>query len=144
MKITRRDIANYKLLGILLEKDKKKLERYIEKRPSCYSGKVYGSNQQFPYEPRGFTIDGCSEHEQVKMKEWEENCRIMEEQIKSDIEYLSQLEMEIDKVIADCKDVEDKAILEYTKEGLSQFEIADILCMERSNVSKRLSKYVDQ
>lgn len=39
MEITRRDIANYKLLGILLEKDKKKLERYIEKRPSCYSGK---------------------------------------------------------------------------------------------------------
>lgn len=32
----------YKLLGILLEKDKKKLERYIEKRPSCYSGKIMG------------------------------------------------------------------------------------------------------
>ena len=42
MKVTRKDIANYRLLGILLEKDKRKLERYIEKRPSCYSGKVYG------------------------------------------------------------------------------------------------------
>jgi len=78
MKITRRDIANYRLLGILLEKDRRKLQKYVEKRPSCYSGKVYGSNQQFPYEPRGFTIGGCSEHEQVKMKEWEENCRIMD------------------------------------------------------------------
>ena len=63
MEITRRDIANYKLLGILLEKDKKKLERYIEKRPSYYSGKVYGSNPQFPYETRGFTITGCAEYE---------------------------------------------------------------------------------
>ena len=49
MKITRKDIANYKLLGVLLEKDKQKLADYIEKRPSCYAGKVYGSNSQFPY-----------------------------------------------------------------------------------------------
>ncbi len=126
MKITRRDIANYRLLGILLDKDRRKLQKYVEKRPSCYSGKVYGSNPQFPYEPKGFTIDGCSEHEQVKMKEWEENCRIMEEQIKTDMEYLHKLEMEIDKVIADCKDIEDKAILEFTKDGMSQQEILTI------------------
>ena len=50
MKITRRDIANYRLLGILLDKDRRKLQKYVEKRPSCYSGKVYGSNPQFPYE----------------------------------------------------------------------------------------------
>ena len=41
MKITRKDIANYKLLGVLLEKDRQKLADYIEKRPSCYAGKVY-------------------------------------------------------------------------------------------------------
>ena len=144
MEITRRDIANYKLLGILLEKDKKKLERYIEKRPSCYSGKVYGSNPQFPYEARGFTITGCTEHEQQQMKKWEEDCRIMEEQIQSDIRYLNELEFAIDNVIANCKDIEDKAILEYTKDGLCQQEIAEIMCMERSTVSKRLSKYVSQ
>ena len=100
MEITRRDIANYKLLGILLEKDKKKLERYIEKRPSCYSGKVYGSNPQFPYEARGFTITGCTEYEQQQMKKWEEDCRIIEEQIQSDIRYLNELELAIDNVIA--------------------------------------------
>lgn len=63
MKITRKDIANYKLLGVLLEKDKQKLADYIEKRPSCYAGKVYGSNSQFPYEPRGFSVSGCNEYE---------------------------------------------------------------------------------
>ena len=136
MEITRRDIANYKLLGILLEKDKKKLERYIEKRPSCYSGKVYGSNPQFPYEARGFTITGCTEYEQQQMKKWEEDCRIIEEQIQSDIRYLNELELAIDNVIANCKDIEDKAILEYTKDGLCQQEIAEIMCMERSTVSK--------
>ena len=144
MEITRRDIANYKLLGILLEKDKKKLERYIEKRPSYYSGKVYGSNPQFPYEARGFTVTGCTEYEQQQMKKWEEDCRIIEEQIQSDIRYLNELELAIDNVRANCKDIEDKAILEYTKDGLCQQEIAEIMCMERSTVSKRLSKDVSR
>ena len=52
MKITRRDIANYKLLKVLLERDQRKLDRYIAKQPSTYSGKVYGSNPNFPYEAR--------------------------------------------------------------------------------------------
>ena len=63
MKITRKDIANYKLLKVLLEKDQKKLERYVANQPSAYSGKVYGSNPGFPYQPRGFTVTGCSDFE---------------------------------------------------------------------------------
>ena len=76
------------------------------------------------------------------MKEWEENCRIMEERIKTDMEYLHKLEMEIDKVIADCEDIEDKAILEFTKDGMSQQEIALKLRIDQSLVSRRIKKYV--
>ena len=68
----------------------------------------------------------------------------MEVKIQDDIRRLNELELAIDTMIANAKDVEDKAILEYTKDGLSQYEIADILCMERSTVSKRLTKYVSQ
>ena len=78
------------------------------------------------------------------MKDWEQKCREMEVKIQDDIRRLNELELAIDTMIANAKDVEDKAILEYTKDGLSQYEIADILCMERSTVSKRLSKYVSQ
>ena len=76
------------------------------------------------------------------MKEWEENCRIMEERIETDMEYLHKLEMEIDKVIANCKDIEDKAILEFTKDGMSQQEIALKLRIDQSLVSRRIKKYV--
>ena len=76
------------------------------------------------------------------MKKWEENCRIMEEQIKSDIKYLNELELAIDKVIAGCRDIEDKAILEYTKDGLSQQEIAFRMRIDQSVVSRRIKKYV--
>lgn len=142
MKITRKDIANYKLLGVLLEKDRQKLADYIEKRPFCYAGKVYGSNPKFPYEPRGFSVSGCNEYEIAQMKEWERKCREMEIKVQEDIERLKNLTIGIDRLIADCTDLEDKMILECTKDGLSQQQIARKVGLERSVVSKRIKKYV--
>ncbi len=142
MKITRKDIANYKLLGVLLEKDRQKLVDYIEKRPSCYAGKVYGSNAEFPYEPRGFSVSGCNEYEIAQMKEWEQKCREMEIKVQEDIDRLKNLTIGIDRLIADCTDLEDKMILECTKDGMSQQQIARKVGLERSVVSKRIKKYV--
>lgn len=142
MKITRKDIANYKLLGVLLEKDQQKLADYIEKRPSCYAGKVYGSNAEFPYEPRGFSVSGCDEYEMTQMKEWERKCREMEIKVQEDINRLKNLTIGIDRLIADCTDLEDKMILECTKDGMSQQQIARKVGLERSVVSKRIKKYV--
>ena len=142
MKITRKDIANYKLLRVLLERDQRKLERYIANQPSAYSGKVYGSNSEFPYQPRGFTVTGCSDFEIEQLKDWEQKCREMEVKIQDDIRRLNELEMTIDTVIANAKDIEDKMILEYTKDGMSQQQIAFKLGMERSTITKRLKKYV--
>lgn len=142
MKITRRDIANYKLLKVLLERDQRKLDRYIAKQPSTYSGKVYGSNPNFPYEARGFTAGGCTDTEIRQRKEWDLKCREMEVKIQDDIRRLNELEVAIDTVIANAKDVEDKAILEFTKDGMSQQEIALKLRIDQSLVSRRIKKYV--
>ena len=142
MKITRRDIANYKLLKVLLERDQRKLDRYIAKQPSTYSGKVYGSNPNFPYKARGFTVCGCTDTEIHKRKEWDLKCREMEVKIQDDIRRLNELEVAIDTVIANAKDVEDKAILEFTKDGMSQQEIALKLRIDQSLVSRRIKKYV--
>ena len=135
MKLTRKDIANYKLLKVLLERDQRK-------QPSTYSGKVYGSNPNFPYEPRGFTVGGCTDTEIHQRKEWDLKCREMEVKIQDDIRRLNELEMAIDTVIANANDVEDKMILEYTKDGMSQQQIAFKLGMERSTITKRIKKYV--
>lgn len=142
MKLTRKDIANYKLLKALLERDQRKLDRYIAKQPSTYSGKVYGSNPNFPYEPRGFTVGGCTDTEIHQRKEWDLKCREMEVKIQDDIRRLNELEMAIDTVIANANDVEDKMILEYTKDGMSQQQIAMKVGLDRSVVSKRIKKYV--
>ena len=142
MKLTRKDIANYKLLKVLLERDQRKLDRYIAKQPSTYSGKVYGSNQNFPYEARGFTVGGCTDAEIRQRQEWDLKCREMEVKIQDDIRRLNELEMKIDTVIAECSDIEDKAILEYTKDGLQQKEISELVGIERSAISRRIKKYV--
>lgn len=142
MKITRRDIANYKLLKVLLERGQRKLDRYIAKQPSTYSGRVYGSNPNFPYEARGFAVGGCTDTEIHQRKEWDLKCREMEVKIQDDIRRLNELEVAIDTVIANAKDVEDKAILEFTKDGMSQQEIARKLRIDQSLVSRRIKKYV--
>lgn len=142
MKLTRKDIANYKLLKVLLERDQRKLDRYIAKQPSTYSGKVYGSNPNFPYEARGFTVGGCTDAEIRQRQEWDQKCREMEVKIQDDIRRLNELEMAIDTVIANAKDIEDKMILEYTKDGMSQKQISELIGMERSTIAKRLKKYV--
>nr|WP_296029408.1 hypothetical protein [uncultured Dorea sp.] len=142
MKLTRKDIANYKLLKVLLERDQRKLDRYIAKQPSTYSGKVYGSNPNFPYEARGFTVGGCTDAEIRQRQEWDQKCREMEVKIQDDIHRLNELEIAIDTVIAECSDIRDKAILEYTKDGLSQQEVALKLNIDQTLVSKRIKKYI--
>lgn len=142
MKVTRKDIASYKLLKVLLERDRRKLERYIEKRPSEFVGKVYGSNPEFPYEARGFSVCGCTDSKMRQVKEWEATCREMEVTVQEDMKRLNELEVTIDKMIADCTDIEDKMILEYTKDGLSQQQIAMKVGLEQSVVSRRLKRYV--
>ena len=142
MKLTRKDIANYKLLKVLLELDQRKLDRYIAKQPSTYSGKVYGSNPNFPYEARGFTVGGCTDAEIHQRQEWDQKCREMEVKIQDDIRRLNELEVAIDTVIAECSDIRDKAILEYTKDGLSQQEVALKLNIDQTLVSKRIKKYI--
>ena len=66
----------------------------------------------------------------------------MEVKIQDDIRRLNELEMAIDTVIANANDVEDKMILEYTKDGMSQQEISMKLRIDQSWVSRRLKKYV--
>lgn len=144
MKITRKDIANYKLLKVLLEKDRRKLDRYIAKQPSTYSGKVYGSNPQFPYEARGFTVGGCTDAEIRQREEWDSKCRELETLIQDDIRKLNELEMKIDRLIVECQNVEDKLILEYTKDGLSQEKISEKIGLERSVISRRIKKYITE
>lgn len=58
MTLTRKALASYPYLRQIIDRDEKKLKKYIENPPVAEFGKVYGSNANFPYEARGFTVSG--------------------------------------------------------------------------------------
>lgn len=142
MEITRKDIVNYHLIAPMIERNKKKLERYRNNEPCVQAGRVYGSSPTFPYEPRGFTVAGTEPEDYHKWKQWDEKCRYLEILIKTDIERMTRLKQEIDELIAGIDNLEDKMIFEYIMEGKSQKWIASKLHMEQSCVSKRIKKYL--
>lgn len=142
MKITRKDVTNYHLIEPIIEKNKKKLERYRNNEPAVAAGKVFGSEQQFPYVARGFTVSGVSPEEYKLWQEWDTKCRYLEITIKQDTDRLIQLKAEIDELIAGIEDVQDKMIFEYIVEGKSQLWISQKLHMDQSTVSLRLKKHL--
>lgn len=142
MQITRKDISNYYLLGEMIVKSEKKLQEYIEKKPSDFAGKVYGSNEEFPYQPVGFSIHGMTKSEMENSTAWDSECERMEKVISEDIDRMNRIKFAIDELIAGVSDIQDKAILQYTKERKSQQWIADKVGLDQSVVSRRLKKYI--
>lgn len=142
MEITRRDIANYYLLGEMIQKSEEKLQRYIDKKPSDFAGKVHGSNDEFPYQPVGFVVHGMTGSEMQESKAWDAECERMEKVISEDIDRMNRIKFAIDELIAGVSDIQDKAILQYTKERKSQQWIADKVGLDQSVVSRRLKKYI--
>lgn len=142
MEITRKDLINYHLIEQMIEKNKKKLERYKRNEPCVSIGKVYGSSKNFPYTQCSFTVGGSDQGEFQRWKEWDKKCRYLELSIDVDTRKMIDLKLAIDELICGIDDVSDKAIFEYTVEGKSQNWIADKLHMDQSNVSLRIKKYL--
>lgn len=142
MQITRKDISNYYLLGEMIAKSEKKLQEYIKKKPSDFAGKVYGSNEEFPYQPVGFSVHGMTKSEMENSTAWDSECERLEKVISEDINRMNQIKFAIDELIAGVSDIQDKAILQYTKERKSQKWIADKVGLDQSVVSRRLKKYI--
>lgn len=140
--VTRKDIMNYHLLGLAIEKSSKKLERYKKNEPCVSVGKVKGSYPVFPFIECGFTVGGAIQEEYVRWKEWDEKCRYLEIQIKQDIARMTELKSAIDVLIAGITDIQDKMIFEYTMDGKSQQWIAAKVGLDQSVVSRRIQKYV--
>ena len=73
---------------------------------------------------------------------WDLECERMEKVISEDIDRMNRIKFAIDELIAGVSDIQDKAILQYTKERKSQQWIADKVGLDQSVVSRRLKKYI--
>lgn len=135
--------------------DKKKLERYkplkrellmIDKQISrleerrealpVVMGKVQSSDHNFPYTERRVS---------VQMLEPKEADKIEREIVRKQARKLQvEAEMkEVEKFIDNMPEGEERQVFElYYLEGMRQREVADIIGLEQSSISKRISTFL--
>lgn len=139
MQITKRQIMDFPYLPKIIAADERKLERYKNNPPVAIHGKVMGSNSVFPYQLRSFTVSGPDFDDS---KEWEQKVRYLEVKIASEKRFYEQLMVDIDTMIASIFDVRDKLVMEYIVSGKKQQQVAMLLNMDQSTVSRTIDKYV--
>lgn len=137
--MTREKLKQYQAL----KKEVKMLEESIDKLQEralnipTVIGKVQASQKDFPY---------IEQHISVQMDDPKEadviNRRIIiKEKRKGEV---NKLILEIEQFIASISDSTDRQIFEKIYlEGKKQREVADEIGMERSGISKKISKYID-
>lgn len=137
--MTREQIGQYRAL----QKEIKHLEESIEKLRQqaedlpTISGKVQASQKEWPY---------IEEHVSVEMSDPRLEDAIMRRIIIYEQRLITaqQSAMEIEEFVTGVEDSTDRLILELAYiEGKTQEEIADIVGLERSSVSKRISNLLE-
>lgn len=139
--ITREYLANYPYLSEIIAKDEKKLQEYIDNPPVAEYGKVRGSNANFPYEARSFIVSGPNIADN---RAWKQRISDLKTKIACERNSFHEMMVEIDEFILQIKNPRDKLIFEYLyHDGMTQQQVADLLYIERSSVSKIVERYVN-
>lgn len=136
--MNKRTLGRYKPNKRELALIDKALERLYDRRLDIpeVSGKVTKSSDDFPY---------IEEHITVKMAEpvvaAALDKQIREKELRRKV-LLKEID-EVEKFIEQLPEGEDKRIFELTYlEGMKQQKVADAVGLERSSISKRISKYL--
>lgn len=137
--MNKRLLESYQANKRLIERNKKKIEEEQHKDIPVVMGKVKGSAHDFPYIEQRFS---------VQMDEPVEADRAYRRILKwqQEIEQAEKEMEEVERFIESILNVEDREILRmyymYEDERKTQKEIAVIFNCERSNIAKKISKYV--
>ncbi len=138
--MTREQIGQYRALKReikQLEESIEKLQKQADELPTV-AGKVQASQKEWPY---------IEEHVTVEMSDPKQEDTIMRRIIIRErrLADAQKAALEIEQFIAGIKDSTDRQILELAYlDGKTQEEIADIVNLERSTVSKRISNLLDE
>lgn len=140
MTLTRKALASYPYLRQIIDRDEKKLKKYIENPPVAEFGKVYGSNANFPYEARGFTVSGPNIADD---KAWKQRISDLKIKISCEKNKFKELMVEIDELILSIENPRDKLVFEYLyHDGMTQQQVGEILHIDQSVVSRTVNQYI--
>ncbi len=142
--ITKKDLENYIYLDKCIKETKKKIAYYESKRPYAIHGKVRGSSAVFPYVERGFTVSGGG-FSAGSMTDEKRRQKIQELKFKLHLELreYEDKKLEIEEFLIKLDNLDAKLLFSYVFiDGLSQEEAGELMGMEQSGISKKLSRYI--
>lgn len=138
--MTEYELSQYKAIKNEIEDLSFRIKRLEEMGVQMVSDRVKGSSKHFPYIEKHFYITGVDKEAEERRKKW-----ISELQRKRNnkLEELLEMECRIHDYIYMIPDSEIRQIFVFRYiDGLSQEEIGLKLHMDRSGVSKRITKYL--
>lgn len=138
MEMTKQKLGQYRALQKEIASLDKAIDKLHDRAGSIpeVMGKVTGSSHDFPY---------ISQHFPVKMDDPKEADMILrririKEMRKEEAEKAA---LEIEQYVAGISDSTDRQIFELLYlEGKKQREVAEMVNLERSSISKRISRYL--
>lgn len=112
------------------------IQELCEREPTVVMGKVTGSSADFPYTEVRTSVQMYDPYE-------EENVRRQIRRKEADRLLILKEQKEVEDYINGIGDPEIKEIFELSfKEGKKQNEVAEIVNIDRSYVSKKISDYI--
>jgi hypothetical protein len=140
--ITRDDLADYLIMKKAIEVTKRKITNYQTLGVHAQHGKVNGSMATFPYIQKGFTVSGYDAP--INKNISHEKIMHLKTVLSNQLRELEEKTVEIELFISNISDLTTKLIFTYTYiDGMRQEDVANELNLERSSISKRISRYFD-
>lgn len=138
--MTEYELIQYRAIKNEIEDLSFRIKKLEEMGVPMISDRVKGSSKHFPYIEKHFYITGVDTQANERRKKWIEE---LQRKRNSKLEELLEMECQIHDYIYTIPDSEIRLIftLRYI-DGLSQEEIGMKLHMDRSGVSKRITKYL--
>lgn len=140
--LNRKDFEDYQRIGLRISSLRDRISKLEDMAARYEYGAAKGSNPDFPYQPMTFHVSGYNIRDDEKKRAKIQDLKF---QLEKEIQKEEEKRLEIEDFINGITDRTDNLIFTYYYlDKMSQEEIAGKLCIDRSRVSRRISKYLPE
>lgn len=140
--LKRKDFEDYQKIGLRISSLRDRISKLEDMAARYEYGAAKGSNPDFPYQPMTFHVSGYNIRDDEKKRAKIQDLKL---QMEKEIRKEEERRLEIEEFINAITDRTDNLIFTYYYlDKMSQEEIARKLCIDRSRVSRRISKYLPE
>lgn len=138
--MTEHELNQYRAMKNEIDDLTFRIKQLEQMKAPMTSDRVRGSSKHFPYIEQHFYITGIDQEEYEKRQRW---IKELQRKRNNKLAELIEMECSIHDYIYTIPDSEVRQIFIFRfVDGLSQEDIGQKLHMDRSGVSKRISKYM--